>query len=267
MYLKPKGDIMRETVPAINRMAKEVKYPKGGGVLTYFWNEKFPEKQLVYPEMFAILNPIKRTIPVFLRLLKESHLAKFLFALSFILPGAKKLRGLVLKHFAGTAWCGLRFVAFLPEHYCPSGKELRRALIAVFPGKGHVEELIDIACLFWEYDNAYRCFGQDVAGIINKEAFLAHPAKEAKRVADEFLRRIVDKNIVLKAKPFTKLAPLVMYIPKYRKLARRIVAEIDFEKVKMDLGDRYWTYPRTDYNVDGMCLVDRMMKRQLMKLN
>jgi hypothetical protein len=265
MYLKPKGEVMRSSISAMNRFTKKVEYLKDGGVLTYFWGEAYPEKQLVYPEMFPVLNPVKRVLPAFLRAIKRSHLLKFLLALSF-LPGGKTLRRELKSFYVSVFWSGMHLVAFKPEHYCVSGKELRRALIETFGAaeNSENEQLIDIVCLFWEYDNAYRTRGQDFFGIIDRRAFLLDPVKEATRVLVEYSKR----DLVLREKInlFRPLILFLLYLPKTRKAACKFINLVDLEKLKLDLADRYWCYHRTDYNADGLPLSERMKKRNLMKL-
>lgn len=267
MYLKPKGDVMRESVPTEQRFVKKVDYLKEGGILTWFFAEKYPEKQLVYPEMFAVLNPLKKTIPALLRVIKENTLAKILLVLMLIVPGARRLRLLCIKAFTDIFWSGLRFVALQPSHLCPSAKEVRRTLLEIFkdhPDQILVEQLTDCVALFWEYDNAYRYRGQDVAGIVQKEAFLTNPAKELGRVFDEYIKR--ELEIKGKAKMFKNVAVIFMYIPKYRTLAKQFMSVVNLEKLKLDEGDRYWCYHRTDYNADGLTIYQRLRKRSLMKL-
>lgn len=264
MYIKPKGDIMREDCPTEKRFTKRVDYLKSGGVETWFWGEKYPEKQLVYPEMFAVLNPMKKSLAKIVTILRQSHAAK----LGVVLLLSKKLRSVLFHEWVNIFWSGLRFMAFLPQHYCISGRELRRALVATFPiTDPQVEQAIDCLCLFWEYDNAYRCRGQDLFAIINKEAFIKQPLRETRRVLDECIKRETDVNCRAKVVQLKPLALLVMCLPKYRKLARKFIAGCDFEKMKMDAADRYWTLHRSDYNIEGLSLEERMLKRHLMKLS
>lgn len=268
LYLKPKGDVMRATFPTENRFIKKVEYLKEGGVRSWFIGEKYPEKQLVYPEMFAVLNPFKRVLPALFKLIKKSPLAKILLVIAFICPGTRKLRSELLEMYGNVFWSGLALVAFKPEYLCPSAHELHRALMGILKegkNKASLEQIIECLVLFWEYDNAYRYRGQDFAGILDKQNFLKKPITEAKRAFDEYLKR----ELILKdkTKMFKLAITLVLSIPKYRRLARAIVTEIDFDKVKLDEGDRYWCYHRTDYNADGLDLYTRMRKRAMMKLS
>lgn len=264
MYLKPKGEIMREALPAMKRVTKKVEYLKGGGVLTWFYGEPYPQKQLVYPEMFAILNPVKRVVPNFFRLLKKGLLIKFLAGLCFILPGGKKLRINLFKTYVDIFWSGLAIVAFKPEHYCKSAKEVRRALLKVLPQEEYIERLVDMFCLFWEYDDAYRVRFQDWFHILDQEKFLMNPNKELKRAFQIYLKR----ELAIKEKAnFFKWLPLALYVPKYRRIAKEFIAELDFSKVRMDEGDFYWSLNRTDYDTQGLNLETRMRKRALMKLS
>lgn len=265
MILKPKEEAMMASYPAEERFVRKVEYPPEGGILSWFHGERYPEKQLVYPEMFGVLNPIKRGIMNAIRLLKDSHLAKFLLILSVIFPGGKKLRERILIYYADMVWCGLCQVALKPEYLCQSARELRRAALTVVEGskmKGTWEQIINTICLIWEYDNAYRCRAQDAAGIIDKEKFLERPIKEIKRTFEIYSKR----DLILKEKNnLVKWLFLIICLVK-KKTAIAFMRELDLEKLKMDVGDRYWTYHRTDYNVDGLDLIDRMRKRSLMRL-
>ena len=260
MYLKPKSEAMRVEYPAEKRFVSKIEYPKEGGILSWFEGERYPEKQLVYPEMFAILNPVKRFPINSLKLLKNSRLAVFLVILGSILPGCRKLKRMALEMVIDMFWCGLHYVALQPNYYCRSAREIRRTALPYFKNI----RLLDTLCLVWEYDNAYRCRFQDFFGILNQANFLLNPRRELKRTIIEYKKRELSHSISQKFKMIDFAINAIIFF--YGKKIKRFIEDLDFEKVRMDIGDRYWTYHRLDYNVDGLDLIERMRKKSLMKL-
>jgi hypothetical protein len=271
LILKPKSEAMIYEGTTERRFVERIEYPPEGGILTWFENETYPDKQLVYPEMFVLMDTFKRSMPATLRLLKTSFLAKVFLVLAFIIPGSKRFREKVISTYVDIIWTGLVKVALKPSYLCKSGREIRRTLLTILKERksrieGRYEQLIEAVCLFWEYDNYYRALGQDMAGIFNKESFLNNPSKELTRVIEESMRRNPAAPVRKKIKLMLFFLNIILIFPSNRRLTKDFIKELDLEKIKMDTGDRYWSYHRTDYNVDGLDLIDRMRKRHLMKM-
>lgn len=283
MYLKPKNEAMVAEYPAEKRFVSRVEYPKEGGILTWFHNERYPEKQLVYPDMFAVLNPVKRSVLVPIRLLKNSRLAQLFFVLMFILPGGAYLRKLLFILYTDTFHAGLQLVALKPDYYCTAMREVHRAGHTYISNnnlnfkrediwkvglKGHLphETAVFFFCLFFEYDNAYRYRFQDIAGIFSKESFLKNPKQEVKRVINEYKKRELIDSVARNIGFLQNAILFLLTIPKIKRHIVGFIKELDVEKLRLDDCDRYWSYHRLDYNVEGMDLIDRMRRKSLMKL-
>lgn len=255
LIIKPKSEAMVADYPTEKRIVEKIVYPENGGILSYFFNHKFPEKQLVYPEMFVGLNIFKRSLMNSIHLLKQSHLIKLLLIL--ILP-FRKLKQRIIESYVNMFWAGLNLVALKPNYYCDAGRELRRVLITLTNNPSYLT-LIEMGLLFFEYDNAYRYRIQDFAGIINKNLFLNNPTEELKHSIKEYKKRefILEEKVNL-----FKYIYLLFYIPKYKNLAKQFIRELDLERVKLSTEDRYWCYHRLDYDFDGLELLARMDKRK-----
>lgn len=265
MALKPKSEALMGSFPTEQRFVRDVQYPPEGGIESFFHNEKYPEKQLVYPEVFGYLNPFKKSFLLPFRILKNK-LGWMLVLWSLVLFLNKKFRKLVFKEYVEMWWSGWMVIGFTPAYFCVACRELARAGLTFAGGGREKERFVYMLVGIFECDNAYRYRMQDVAGIIDKEKFLAAPIKETKRVIAEYEKRElleVVKNKVGMMKWFIFGA---LCLPGIRKMARAFFKEVDLEKVKPDAGDKYWSYHRLDYNFDGLDLIDRMRRKSLMKL-
>lgn len=268
MVLKPKSEAMLGEFPAEKRFVSEVKYPEEGGILSYFQNEKYPEKQLVYPEIFGFLNPFKRSLLFFAKL-SDSFLGKIFIIFFLIFTLNKKIANKLFSLYVDMFWSGWSVVGINTQYYCVAARELYRAGL-VFCGEDETKKrLLSMLVAFFECDNAYRYRIQDFFGILDKDSFIKNPSGEITRAINEFyLREQLGKSwLDGKIKLIIIFVKFLVHIPKYKKLLISIISEIDFNKIRLDQGDRYWCYHRTDYNADGLDLIDRMRKRALMKLN
>ena len=266
MILKPKSEAMLGRYSAEQRYVSDVKYPPEGGILSYFTNERFPEKQLVYPEIFGFLNPFKRSM-TFLPSILSSMLGKIVVFLFLIFCLNKKFRKLIVERYTEMFWSGWYVVGIEHQYFCTAARELRRSAIAQMPSKNlYIERLITMVVAFFECDNAYRYRMQDFFGIVNKNKLLLNPSKEITRALNEFSKREQNGQDWLSGKiaGLVSLFKILILIPKYKKLFLSFITELDFDKVRLDIMDRYWCYHRTDYNADGLDLIDRMKKRQLL---
>lgn len=282
MVLKPKSEAMLGRYPAEKRFVTEVKYPKDGGILSYFQNEKYPEKQLVYPEIFGFLNPFKRSLTFVLNISKG--IVGKIFLVCFVLCIVnKKFRRAVFNRYSEMFWNGWYVVGIEDKYFCPAARELLRVGLEFVEDNrmcancGECKNCEDYRagtrfCLmvaaFVECDNAYRYRVQDFFGILDKEKFLINPKLEFSRAINEFKNReqIGKQWLEGKIGGLVKVFNLLLHIPKFKELIITFFEKIDFKKVRLDQGDRYWCYHRTDYNADGLDLIDRMRKRSLMRL-
>lgn len=282
MILKPKSEAMLGKHSAEKRFVSKIEYPKDGGILSYFNNERFPEKQLVYPEIFGFLNPFKRSLIFFLNISK-GFVGKIFLSTFIICLANKKFRRLAFIRYVEMFWTGWHVVGIEDSYFCPSARELLRVSLSFVEDNRscgncgackNCEDYIvktrfcSMVAAFLECDNAYRYRMQDFFGILDKDNFLKKPRAEFNRAIKEFGRReqLGKEWLGGKINGLVSVFNFILLFPRYKTLITSFIAELDFEKVRLDLGDRYWCYHRTDYNADGLDLIDRMRRRSLMRL-
>lgn len=120
-----------------------------------------------------------------------------------------------------------------PEYMTPFAREIKR----MFPSK-----LGTVIAHIFEYDSSYRLRTQDLANETSKEALLRNPFKEIRRLLAINKRRDYEE-VHLKFKRFGYVLMALLFLPQFRRKFR----ELDFDKLKPDTADFYWTNIRTDY--------------------
>lgn len=117
-------------------------------------------------------------------------------------------------------------------------QSITKEIIQMFPSKLGIA----IAHVL-EYDSAYRFRLQDLASETTKEALLAHPIQEIRRLAIISKRR--DYDVAGKKIRYALyILMILLLIPRIRSKFN----EGDFSKIQLDESDRYWLNLRTDYN-------------------
>ncbi len=107
------------------------------------------------------------------------------------------------------------------------------------------------------YDSAYRYRLQDLANEANEVNLVYRPIKEVKRLLKLSLERD-NPSVTIKLKKYYRLLPYLLLIPRIRKSFINAVKKVGIEGMRMDEGDKYWTYQRTDYDFGGIKYWDRI---------
>ena len=69
-----------------------------------------------------------------------------------------------------------------------------------------------------------------------------------------------DKRVSGNTTRLMKLACLILLIPKYRRIFKRVITKIDFKKLQFDEDDRYFCLNRSDYKFFGEDIDTRMAR-------
>ncbi len=149
---------------------------------------------------------------------------------------------------------GLKSRCLKDNEFCPACRELIRAgknllnigIIAI--------ELIYCFAMFLQFSPSYRVRVQDWAGIINKENLKRAFLKELWRVKKVMLAREIGE----KKKMRLLLNWLMILAVLKRKQIKDFLWNLDLEKVKLDIMDRYFCLRRTSYNFWGLDFKTRL---------
>lgn len=202
-------------------------------------------KKLI-PEAFRLCFwlPIKIGIGFLVLIFREKFATRAIDAfINFAYPPIK--RALATQH-------PLKFKKSVREIYRAMNLTANEMPDKLFAWKVRLEKLRDIICMFLEYDNAYTLRLQDIIVELDKRAFERNPPKEIRRLMGVMIER--EKNIPMAKK--LKGLKNVIYIflrfsPHYCDILKKVVRELDVEKVKLDKGDWYFCKKRMDYYFGG----------------
>lgn len=218
-----------------------------GGVFLYVKDYKYPLRALPEQGRLSAVNFEKRAIistpRFFARLVR-----------GFYSP-VKVLRAVIqwLSELYAADYMGdLK----IPENlYCEFSQEVMRALHVVNPFEE--TDWIRLIGIIPNEDMAYRNRAQDVFPLVNKDNLRKNPRKELLRVLDISIERELtsQKN---KMKMVRKLVSVGMLLKPIRKLITDFFLELNFERIKPDINDRYWTANRFEYNYEGKTYEERM---------
>lgn len=143
----------------------------------------------------------------------------------------KKL--LLLRPFKA-AWIAMEPHILKPQYQ----QAITRELCTMFPSK--MGQLIAHVI---EYDSAYRYRIQDLFNESSKQALLASPWKEIRRLVGISKRR--DYEVAhAKIRHFAYIFMVLLYIPSIRKAFQAC----DFTNLQLNENDRYWIDLRSDYS-------------------
>ncbi len=239
------------------------------GPLTNFY-EKYPMRLMIDNERLMTASRFKKFLYLFLQ---EMQFATWYEKLGILLS-IRRLKNIYLEGvYRGVAeyLIDLRYIT-------PPVREIRRCLEIALPGKGEYEwegYYSDPPCFFIEYDPAYRYRLQDmlteakkdefvdkgsrIMGIIRlflwlitkKDRFLYRPAREIKRLVEIVISREVSRGWTWGKLPVLS-AIMVQSFTSIRKKLCVFMKELDQDKIKMNIYDRYWGYQNKEYNYGGL---------------
>ena len=129
------------------------------------------------------------------------------------------------------------------EYQYKSPRELWEFLVCV----------MDFAWLFIESDNAYRFRIQDVIPLVNKEAVKQDVVREVDRILSILIERENPScGIKYKWQAIKKLGiPFLRFNKDMREFTKEFLLELNFDKIKMDEHDYYFSRRRHTYMFEG----------------
>lgn len=268
IVLKPTEEAFNFVSHNINRECYKTEYPPQGGMFCWYKDHPWPEQAFPFPQAFYCLDPVKRAIMNMLRAIKRSWILK-LVLLWVVSPFGKKTLANYVELFADYSQYTLHKISIKPQFYCTSAREIDRAGrqtamdYAKTPEERQLaEKLIMTVCLIWEFDNAYRYRGQEVLSYIDRYNFLQHPIKELWRVFDLAKERELEASGLKERLTMAKAAVVVLMLNStFRKILKSFIGYLDFEKIRMDEGDKYWSFFFCLYDFEGKNFEQRCQER------
>jgi len=213
----------------------EVKLAKEGGVFSYYEGKPYPRKGFPMAETVEKIDNIKKVIWTVLSVFLRS---KIIVAISFIF---------FRKNLFNSYWellkqadRSLTYHILAPHWYSKSVREVYRALSAI------KEEpiLIQLVCMFLEFDDSYRYRFQDIVGELNKENLLKNPFKEITRLVALLKDREGTPEGDQRMKKMWGDFEILLFILFFSRTVRgKIIgffSELNPENIKMDDGDMYY---------------------------
>ena len=245
--IKKQADDTRDVI-AITR----VELPQPGGVYTYLQGKDYPFKGFPLVDIVEALDTLKKVEKNMLSglyyYLKHENRLKLLTLIPSLWFFKKLLRSWLY-----TSRTFVYRYRIKPSMYSLSVRELYKAFDS--PIKNESKDLQELRenlkytiCMFLEFDNAYRFRFQDLAEEIDLEKFFKSPAKELRRLIDiaqsrEKQQQYKDKWTLIK----TIVVPLLLVDRELKRIIVEVVKNLNFDRIKMDEGDRYYCLKREDY--------------------
>ena len=242
-------------------------YPEEGDMLTYYYEHAFPMKGEPYPTAVDAIQAPKKLIMATFQFARRHFL---LFGFFLLLPNfitrryVKSLLEFYLNNYV-SAVISPNFLA--PKRWCRSVREILRAgkkVVEDYSGtlKEYLMPGLKAFASTLQWDNAHRYRFQDVAGEVNKEAFMQTPSKEIQRLVMIQVSR--ERGWYgEKARYFVVgwvLRMVLLLKPSVKKFLKEFVQELNLDEVKLDEGDEYHNLLRPDYDVHGWPIEHRQKR-------
>ena len=235
----------------VNSLIK-VEFPEEGGVLTYMENHAVPYRGFPYFEFVEKVDLMKKLSRGMLSGLYHSIFRRSRFVLFLMLPLVFVARDLLF------AWVYTFYRLTLRSRvkatrYSRTIRELYRAFDAP-RGNEDVKTLElrlmikDLACMFLEFDNAYRYRFQDVIVELDRDAVRKNPVKEILRLLDVMSSREKTQEV---RDSWTLIRVAVKYYLRFdgklKRMLSDVLAALDLEKVALTAEDEHFAGLRRDY--------------------
>lgn len=222
----------------------------GGGVHVFFQGVQWPCKGFNYNDTVECVDEVKKTAMAFLRGFvggfEKSKVKMILFILFF-----RKQFSEIAENLLQELDYRMHAVKQKPERYCKSGREIYRVfnqMTVWYPDKKKIlEELRNIVCMTWEYDDAYRYPGQDIFEEFDREKAKKDIIGELSKLIDIYISRDY-RGTAQKFGRIKKLVYLLRFSKKYREMLRRFFLELDINRTKLDEADYYHAQYKWNYD-------------------
>lgn len=254
--MKEIPELPSEIPKDVNPLEK-VEFPEKGGILTYMGGHEQPYKGFPFFEMVEKVDTIKKIQRATLSSLYHSLKKRSWFTLAPLIF-VPWLFGDIVKAYVQTFHRLIMRFKIKNERYCDAMRELNRAFSIEFYGEVNDSkelrfQLRDVACMFLEFDNAYRFRFQDVIVELDKQKLKKNPAKEIVRLLEVMSTREKTQEIKDTWKLVRYFLPLYLRFNKsLRKSIVAVLDGLDLDKVQLSIEDRHYCKERKDYQFKFM---------------
>ncbi len=255
-------------IVAIDKDGKPmIEYTKNKGILV--WNEgiekplaEYPFKGMPQPQQTFANNIVKKTI---LELCRILTLPIFCLApLIFIfMPRKSKINLLnkALKSLNDITFRTIEIFLLEEDYLTPLAKTMqrftRRFLTYLGLNESEANRFAETVGFILEYDNAYRFRLQDMFNETTKDKIINYPEQEIKRIVCISRQREAGKVLNDKFKLFANLITWVLKDNWIKKSYIQAMKETNFDDMKMDESDIFWTNFWEGYDFRGLTLEQR----------
>lgn len=236
-------------------LIERIEYPESGGIMVYKKGLKHPTKGFVFPEALSAINQAKRAMMTFIDLLQIKPIA-FGMCTLLIMPWSVKRRALdhIGRILNRSMLWPVRPFLLKDQYLTPVATEVLKFCGSFFKRLGIRKwgGLARSLSAIIEYDFAYRYRLEDIMSEASKEKMLDEPEDEMKRLAEIYLER--EQAPGQKKKMFYALwlIRIALWFKPVRTAFIESIKEMDFEKMSLDVADRYHVLHRAGYNFLGL---------------
>ncbi len=245
IFLVPRKSIEEMMVTETIYGFTHFEFPKKGGILVHHLNRP-PIKGMFYPEAVKANNMIKRLSVTLVMMLKPTP--------TNLLTQYRRLADGVLSHH----YLHLRY-------YNDFDRELFELIYRFLRRFGFEFDLSyatgRIAATLLEYENRYRFTVEDLFTETSKEALMANPRKELKRLKKIYVARETYKDLGQRSKILFWLLRTLLLIPKVKRAFRFALRESEFKNLQFDELEKYWADRFGTYDFGGEPYAIRQLKQ------
>lgn len=249
-------------------IAERIEYPPEGGVYVHYKGMPFPKKGFPNPEASWMNDIVKRVSVFLLRTIGSKDMLLPAIAFS-ILPWKMKLRTIDkgIYNFNRVALWMFQSIFMKDEYYSNPCKPMKKVVSAFFRELGienkTAEDFGKVIATMFEYDDSYRYRFEDVMSETSREALIAKPFREFRRLGEIFRKREKFADMFSKLDGMIAIGSVALLHPKIRKAWKAAWASINdeaFTMMQLDSADKYHTLIRGDYDFQGRSLASRLRR-------
>lgn len=161
-------------------------------------------------------------------------------------------------------WVEDIYIAEYQKHKIPveemsiSAREIYRVLVKRYG----IQPWIECGVMIYDTDWAYKFRVQDILGELCQRN-ISKPLAEIGRLFNLVRERELNDRVKWKWAMVERWLKISLFIsPFLRREVLKFLAELDIEKIKMNVNDKYWVCHLFDYNYCGMTYEERMAWRR-----
>lgn len=266
LYYEPPPGIFRLYSPTIaHQVVREksimpvfsgIKYPKSGGIFTYYLANLHPEKGLRWPVAGHLVATAKKQVLALIGLFAKNN-SKWMILplLGFFLMPRRVIREKIQDFLYQTTSSLDKILERIYMHkrfYAEPVREVRKLIYLLLKNLGFIalvcSRLSEILTNFLQWDEVYLYKVQDIFTMTTKERLLNNPRKEVLYLAKTYSDREPDKTKLLLV---IKLLSWGLILPSIKKAFKEAVKHVDIEKIKLTEADIYHCLVRGPYKYLG----------------